>query len=580
MEIVNTKFQKRYEKLWTFMYTNGEKAQLDFIMINKKWQNSARNCEAYNTFYSVGSDHRIMTALRNLRNNFLGKVKTLSHTEKLSRKKQENYTSKTTKCNKLSLNKALDNLKTTYDLKKKEYLENKLSEIEDAHIQKKPKIAWVTLKEISNSKKSYAGRPSGRNPAEKINLWLNHFKNLLGQPASLPDNSEEIEPIILETLSIPTQWFTKKELLAAIKSTKAGKATGLDNVPAEIWKSGILTDELLEVCIKVFSTGNCPNIWRKAAIIPIPKKGDLTNRQNYRGISLIPIALKIYKMLHNRLKPHLEKILRVNQNGFREGRSTIGQILALLIKAAYTNTTAQVVTEDGNTDFFNIEAGVLQGDADIQQYTLQTDYADDIALLSDSITDAQNLLDLVVNAAKIVGLNINEETTEYLSYNILDKPQANIKKIKYLGSWVDSSEKDIKIRKAQAWSATLKMNNIWKSDLPRSLKINFFRATVESIRLYGSETWTLTKSLNDELDGTYTRLLRHILNISWREHITNEELYKELPKLSENIRTRRLKFAGHCFRACLLGRSWWKDRVRPTGRSVTTTIERIGAAES
>ena len=60
--LLNTKFQKSTGKLWTFVYPNGEKAQLDCILINKKWQNSATNAEAYNSFSSVGSDHRIITA--------------------------------------------------------------------------------------------------------------------------------------------------------------------------------------------------------------------------------------------------------------------------------------------------------------------------------------------------------------------------------------------------------------------------------------------------------------------------------------------------------------------------------------
>jgi len=70
-------------------------------------------------------------------------------------------------------------------------------------------------------------------------------------------------------------------MTAAIKSTSKGKATGLDNIPAEVWKSGALLDQLLEVCNKAFITGDCPLTWHKAAIIPIPKKGDLSNRQNY-----------------------------------------------------------------------------------------------------------------------------------------------------------------------------------------------------------------------------------------------------------------------------------------------------------
>jgi len=114
---------------------------------------------------------------------------------------------------------------------------------------------------------------------------------------------------------------------------------------------------------------------------------------------------------------------------------------------------------------------------------------------------------------------------------------------------VDSSAKDIKVRKAQAWTATLKLDNIWKSNPSSRLKINFFRATVESILLYGAETWTMTKELNKELDGTYTRLLRHALNIDWRQHIANEELYGDLPRISETIKKRRLRLAGHCWRS-------------------------------
>ena len=44
---LNTKFQKRKGKLWTDTYANNAKAQIDYILINKKWNNSALNCEAY-----------------------------------------------------------------------------------------------------------------------------------------------------------------------------------------------------------------------------------------------------------------------------------------------------------------------------------------------------------------------------------------------------------------------------------------------------------------------------------------------------------------------------------------------------
>ena len=71
---------------------------------------------------------------------------------------------------------------------------------------------------------------------------------------------------------------------------------------------------------------------------------------------------------------------------------------------------------------------------------------------------------------------------------------------------------------------------------------------VESVLLYNSETWTLTSALTKSLDGAYTRMLRMALNISWKQHVTNEELYGDLPKLRCKIRERSLRLAGHCFR--------------------------------
>ena len=43
---LNTNYQKRDGKLWTYTYTNNSKAQIDYVFINRKWKNSAMNCEA------------------------------------------------------------------------------------------------------------------------------------------------------------------------------------------------------------------------------------------------------------------------------------------------------------------------------------------------------------------------------------------------------------------------------------------------------------------------------------------------------------------------------------------------------
>ena len=60
---LNTNFQKREGKLWTYTYANNSKAQIDYVFINRKWKNSAMNCEAYSSFEGVSSDHRIVTGM-------------------------------------------------------------------------------------------------------------------------------------------------------------------------------------------------------------------------------------------------------------------------------------------------------------------------------------------------------------------------------------------------------------------------------------------------------------------------------------------------------------------------------------
>ena len=295
-------------------------------------------------------------------------------------------------------------------------------------------------------------------------------------------------------------------------------------------------------------------------------------------------------MILNRIKPHIDSKLRVNQNGFRTGRSTSSQVLALrrliegiksknltavmtfvdfrkafdsvhrgklmqilyaygipnemvsAINILYTNTMAQILFPDGDTSFFEILSGVLQGDTlapylfivcldyamriattDKQLgFTLKkarsrrhpavtvtdADFADDIALISDTLDQAEKLLKRVQAAAKIIGLHINESKTEYMTFNIDtnislmtldDKELKHVDDFLYLGSWIHSSEKDVTSRIAKAWVALKKMDIVWKLKIMMPLKVAFFKSTVQSVLLYGSNTWTLTKHLERRL---------------------------------------------------------------------------------
>ena len=90
---------------------------------------------------------------------------------------------------------------------------------------------------------------------------------------------------------------------------------------------------------------------------------------------------------------------------------------------------------------------------------------------------------------------------------------------------------------------------IWKSDLTDKMKCSFFQVAVVSILLYGCTTWTLTKQMEKKLDGNYTRMLWAILNKSWRQHPTKQQLYGHLPPIMKTIKVRQTRHARHCWRS-------------------------------
>ena len=279
-------------------------------------------------------------------------------------------------------------------------------------------------------------------------------------------------------------------------------------------------------------------------------------------------------MILNRIHPKVDPHLRSNQNRFRPGRSTTAHILALrrllegvkeknlkatlifinfrkafdsihkgkmlkilraygvleqLVSATgllYTGTKAKVLSPDGETESFEILAGVLQRDILVPYiFTIMIDYAmrqaidndalelgfkldkkrnrrhnpnvitdldfaDDIALMTEELEQAQYFLHRVQENAAKIGLHLNSNKTESMSFSQVQdtvlKTVNNeiIKKVdnfKYLGSWIDDTANDVKVRKALAWKSCNKLNKIWKSSLCKSLKLRTFLTLVESV---------------------------------------------------------------------------------------------------
>ena len=180
------------------------------------------------------------------------------------------------------------------------------------------------------------------------------------------------------------------------------------------------------------------------------------------------------------------------------------------------------------------------------------DYADDIALLTNTPNQAETLLHSLERAAAGIGLHVNAHKTEFMCFNqkgdisTLDGSSLKlVDKFTYLGSSVSSTEKDIDTRLTKVWTAFDRLSIIGKSNLTDKMKRSFFQAAVVSILLYGCTTWTLTKRL-EKLDGNHTRMLQAILNRSWQQHPTRRQLYGHLPPITKTIQARRTGHAGHC----------------------------------
>ena len=164
---------------------------------------------------------------------------------------------------------------------------------------------------------------------DRLKSWKIHFQSLLNAEPRNQDNLPLIAQLFDESNLIDSGIITQLEVDTATNQMKNGKAPGLDGLPPEFWKMDNVREILHNLCVETF-LGNRPDEWGLSTLIPIPKKGDLTKPDNYRGIALSQIAAKIYnRCILNRIRPVVDKLLRTNQNGFRQGRSTSSHVLAL-----------------------------------------------------------------------------------------------------------------------------------------------------------------------------------------------------------------------------------------------------------
>jgi hypothetical protein len=168
---------------------------------------------------------------------------------------------------------------------------------------------------------------------DRLKRWLTHFQGILNQQGVVGENLERYLPVQREVdlgLDVP---FSEAELECAILQLARGKATGSDGIPIELERY-CLGDKLRSVILSAFngalSSGEVLHDFKDVEISVLFKKGDKTDCNNYRGISIINHEGKLLeRMIQNRLLPFVQDTgcIPESQCGFLPGRSTVDAVL-------------------------------------------------------------------------------------------------------------------------------------------------------------------------------------------------------------------------------------------------------------
>ena len=230
---------------------------------------------------------------------------------------------------------------------KSEWIGRKANVVESSRFS--GKHAWSAIRDIQ---KCYSGLspisiPSIRDSDGVIcssqegqeKCWLQHFARLLNVrstfDATIFDHIEQRE--VDESLG---QLPSLEDLTMAIRQLANCKAPGSSGIAPELLKAGDtpLLEALLDVIHTAWTNGTVPQDWRDAQLVPIPKKGDLTNCNNWRGIALLDVAGKVCgRLIQDRLQLVAEQELPESQCGFRPGRGCADAIFSIrqLIEKSY-----------------------------------------------------------------------------------------------------------------------------------------------------------------------------------------------------------------------------------------------------
>ncbi|KAI5739997.1 hypothetical protein M8J77_026070 [Diaphorina citri] len=160
---------------------------------------------------------------------------------------------------------------------------------------------------------------------EGLERWKEFFEELLN--AETIEDQEE--PIRYQNVQPKIDSPTLVEVTKTIQEMKNNKAPGEDGINMEMIKAGgePVATTIYQLIKQIWHEKKIPTEWTEATVIPLHKKGDKEDCNNYRGISLLNCTYKIFsKILLKRLESYTTSIIEEHQSGFVKGRSTTDQI--------------------------------------------------------------------------------------------------------------------------------------------------------------------------------------------------------------------------------------------------------------
>ena len=250
------------------------------------------------------------------------------------------------------------------------------------------------------------------------------------------------------------------------------------------------------------------------------------------------------------------------------------------IKDMYKDCKTSVVTSVGETDEMEIEVGLHQGSAlspylfimilDVITEEIQEDtpwamlFADDLVLCDETRERMEERLENWRGCLEDAGLKVSRSKTEHLP------PAGNLQKIvmkeydgdgstdlpqvstfKYLGTTIDREGgcgTEIAKRIEKAWNRWRELTGVLcDKKIPTKLKVLLYKTAIKPTLMYGNEIWPLTQRQEDKISATEMRMLRHIYNVDWEDHITNDSIREEakIEAIAIGMRRRRLQWYGH-----------------------------------